>query len=622
MSLKIYVDHYDGTPVPTNTTLTGTIAVQLRKAEQRSEITQIQLVFYCRSKVDITRTRQTGAGNNRHTTHEYYHSKCILFSHSYTLTSSSFQPAASRRGEDGGTLHFPFSVHIPTHAEPVPPNVTEVHRGDVLGYSDMFPGTLGYDPPHAVQPPMPLPDTMLDFRDDVTNSYRVDAKAQVRYTLRAEAPGLSSPSKLWMGDAEEDCDIAVFNPVSFPTAPLVNYNQMCYDETIRTMRLLPSHGKEHRLSFRENMRSVFKKDKLPFMTLRLGMSVPDTLWLDSPADAPLPIFLNVQRLLASLGEIDPSASGSKSRSRSRSRGDDEAPVPPTDLNWDNKAPNAKSAYLAPPNQLPQQLPDGIPDPEVHLTRLTLTLTAHTSLRGNHPSPSSIGGQTMQAATSVRIFEWRASKSSPQIPLVLLPTQSTPPPPPPISNPASSTGNNSDVWLNIGTTLNLTTAHLHSAGQASGVGANSDGSLQGAFLLPNLAREWSVSWEVRVEVAGEEVRWRSEDEEGGGGGGGVGVRLLRGDGGFAGQQGQQQSLRVGGGGGVGGSDVSGGDGAPPEYAPKEDEKSGGGGGGGLREKMARLSFRGRRKSDEGVDSGQGSGAVGDEPYGDQDWKGKQ
>jgi hypothetical protein len=53
-----------------------------------------------------------------------------------------------------------------------------------------------------------------------------------------------------------------------------------------------------------------------------------------------------------------------------------------------------------------------------------------------------------------------------------------------------------------------------------------GGLTGEFLTPNVLRRWGVEWDVRLECAGEEIRWRSESTEGGG----LGVRILRGGGG--------------------------------------------------------------------------------------------
>ncbi|KPI38692.1 uncharacterized protein AB675_5934 [Cyphellophora attinorum] len=558
MSIRIFVNNYDPntTVLPTNTTLTGYIEVTIRNASHRASLTQLPLVFYGRSKATMTYSESTGTGNDHRTHKHYFSSKALLFSHSYTLTNPTFTPAASRRGEDGGILTFPFSCLIPTHTEPCPPETTDLHRAHVLNpRPPIFPGSLGYDPPGTGLPSAPLPDTCLDFHDHISNASSTTCSASIRYSLKTEAPGVSTKSKLWMGDAEERADVAIYNPISFPSGPQpqISFCEVRYEATARSLRLLASHGKEaqRRLSFRESMRSVFQKGKLPFVTLGLRMSVPDVLMLDGPDDQPIPIRIGVARLAAGVGG---EYAGSDDEKGSRSRSRSPTPNPSATQGWDssngydNKDPmqqqqpptiqGQSSQYSTRPNekvQYPQYLSpnpglqpqrhqdDQIPNPAIRLTRLTLSLVSLNSLRGNasdptndplgteyHSNPRYHPNMTFVSFKSAPVFDWEPSKDPSQ--QVFLRVSS----------------DQQQDYIDIGQVLGITTSDLRAAGgNVRAIGANSDGSLQAGFSTPNWSREWMLEWEVRVEVAGDkEIKWKCRAGKEGPGEGGVGVGLVR------------------------------------------------------------------------------------------------
>ena len=517
MSLRIFVnDYHESMPLPVNTTVTGYIQVALRKAKQQARVTQIPLVFFGHIRTDIC--YESGCGQNRTT--ERYSSKSLLFSHSYILTKPAFKSAPSRRGEDGGTLTFPFQFLIPKHAEGVPRALTEVEHGP---RDDEFPGSVGYDQPDRKCPPFPLPDTMKEFHAYTANASETTARATVRYTIQAKPPGLSSVSKLWMEKAEDQCDILIFNPVSFPyTPPQVRYKTLRYMQTVRSMRLLASHKDQNHLSFRENMRRVFKKDKLPYRTLGLSLAVPDTLLWDVPGEQPLSIFINIQRLASGVIDAETDNVDVKS-SQLSSRSDSKSPhlLPYDDTKRDKQshtyAPansKEKHHYLGPLSQLPGPTLDSgpleaIPNPDIHLSRLTLNLVSHTSLRGSEPNTKIRSGMTYECHTSALLYAFRPRRGDAAY---LVPIRS------PLSvslHPSSQNSSKttaSDGWLDLGPLLGITHGHLHTIGQhAKSIGMNTDGSLQGEFVTPNLRRSWGLEWDLRVvaRLGGEkkEVRWR-------------------------------------------------------------------------------------------------------------------
>ncbi|ETN46484.1 uncharacterized protein HMPREF1541_00669 [Cyphellophora europaea CBS 101466] len=493
MSIKIYVKGYDGTALPTGSLCEGHIEVHFKKAEHKDTIKQVLVNFYGRSKARITREeRRSNGSNGTRTVYHHYDSKCLLFNHHYPLDNPTFSPPLSRRGEDGGILIFPYSFRIPTHAEPQDPYSTESRGAQVLNPSGPFPGTLGYDPPGYEQPPLPLPDSCDNFYTRIDS--RFQAEASVRYTIHAICPQLKAgASRLWMGEVDEKADINIINPVSLP-AQLIQWKRLAHEDAIRTLRLLPFH-QTNRLSFRENVRSVFKKDRLPWCSFRMTMAAPDILWLDRPSDQPLPISLSIERI--------GSGEGSASSHRASSTSDAGPPSPLPAKAGASPPDNKNSLSPYPSHQSPSPSPAlEFPTPPIYLKRLTLNLITTTLLRGSDPKPTSYGGQTYEAVGASPIWEWRADKANPMIELHAngIDTATAP--------------------FELGRELGITWAALHRAAAAKYFGG-----LQSEFVVPNLHRSFGIDWELRLECAGEEFRWESPAEFGGG----FGLRALRGDG---------------------------------------------------------------------------------------------
>lgn len=502
MSVQIFVDAFDGRPVPTNSIVKGEIQVKIGKLEQRATVSRVLLNFYGRSKVNITRREHVNnfrySHNNRYelngpftqqprpygsqtqTRTVVYTSKCLLFTHHYVLDQSAFQIAASRRGEDGGTLSFPFEFRIPTHSEPQPPPSLDSYNSNCFQASGCFPGSLGYDPPHKIPPPQPLPDTVNNFDDNHMTNER--GTASVRYTLRATVPQLSGGTrKLFgvLGPAESVVDIPLYNPAGPPQNP-IQYQHLAYEDVVRTLRLLPSH-QTTKLSFREQMRSVMKKDRLPWFAVVITFQAPDILWLDRPPDTTLPFAVNVRRLAGGVGDAT---------------GPPPSPLPIPRIQSNEK--DEKGRPLDHAQHSDNNHPDYVPTPPVFLKRLQVNLVAHTALRGGDDRFSGFGPKHFDGLTTVPLFEFKASRSTPQVEVAVSDSE----------------------WLDLGAVLGVTYRHLESAAAESGIGG-----LTGEFLTPNIWRRWGIDWDMRLECADKEIRWQSETSYGGG----LGVQFWRGQG---------------------------------------------------------------------------------------------
>ncbi|KAL2208032.1 hypothetical protein CC79DRAFT_1368887 [Sarocladium strictum] len=496
MSVQVYVNGFDGRPVPTGSHLTGYVRVKCKKPEQARAITQVLFAFYGRSSVHITRrklvTRMEYSSHDRFERHyrplqprqvgprshwetSYYTSDCLLFSHRQVLVQSNSQiPVAG----DDCAVDFPFEVRVPTHSEPQPPDNLEGHNCECFSASGCFPGSLGYDPPGKTTQPQPLPDSIYSFEDRLIEN--TEGTAQVRYTMHAIAPELSGGGRWIFGSsspAENSVDISLYNPVSMPPTP-IQYKTLGHQDTVRTMRLLQDNQNK-RLSLRDNMRSIFKKDKLPWLALGLVFQAPELLWIDQPAETKLPFSIGVRRLAGGVGE----ATGPP-------------PQPMPGVPCDEKGRPLDPAAAAAADDFMRNNPIHVPTPKVYLKSLKLKLVAHTALRGGYDRFSGFGPKRFEGITPITFFKYKTSSPTFELPV----------------------GDN--AWLDLGQALDATLGPLRQAGGESGLGG-----ITGEFLTPNVWRRYGVEWDLRLDVEGEEVRWESETNFGGG----LGMRFLRGDG---------------------------------------------------------------------------------------------
>jgi hypothetical protein len=282
--------------------------------------------------------------------------------------------------------------------------------------------------------------------------------ASVRYTLRAFVPELANTSTSFFSRSEHAdtaIDIPLYNPSPHSPEP-VHCQQLSHKTVIRTARLLPNHQPRTKPSLRSNIRHIFHKSHVPWLALNITFRAPSTVSLDVNPLKPLPFTIAIQRLATGVGDT-----------------------------------------VSPPCPAPNPLP------KIYLKSLSLSLTAHTALRGGHDRFSGFGPKRFEVLTRpIPFFEYHAPKDARaqiQVPVV---------------------GEGGQVWqLDVGTALGVTVGHLQ--GAAGRVG----GITTGDFLTPNVMRRWGVEWDVTLECAGEEVRWRSESVAGGG----LRVRLLRGGG---------------------------------------------------------------------------------------------
>ena len=474
MSVEIYIEGFSGRPLPTGSLVRGRVRVKLKKPEQAQTVNQVLFAFYGHSTVRLTRrelVRYGQLGNNRpggsrnEWRTRYYESDCLLFSHRQVLVQpSTHMPAA---GEDIA-LDFPFEIRVPTHSEPQPPDSLQGHVCEPFAESGCFPGSLGYLPPGQVPDPQPLPDSLVNFDDTVNESSEVNTNgtADVLYTMHATVPELPGSSR-WIfgssGPPETTINVPLVNPVSLPPRPIV-YKTLGQQDTVRTLRLLPSNN-DKRLSFRDNMRSIFKKDRLPWLTLGLVFKGPELLFLDQSPGTTLPFSFGVRRLAGGVGDV----------------------TGPSQLTYD------ENGRPLDPNHI-----DHVPTPPVFLKSLKLKLVSHTVLRGGYDRLSGYGPRRFEVVTPVTFFKYKASSSTPQIEL--------------------SVGEH--TWTDLGQGLGAKLGDLVSVGSEPGLGG-----ITGEFLTPNVWKRWGVEWDVRVVCADEELHWESDTAFGGG----LGIRFLRGDG---------------------------------------------------------------------------------------------
>lgn len=481
MSLKIFVNHPPDTPLQTNQIVNGYVEAHYKKPEHRDLIQQILLKFYGRSKVHITRTQQSHNGQNSRTQTYHYHSKALLFSHYHRLNNPTWSPAPSRRGEDGGVLTFPFSFRIPTHAEGQDPGTTTAHRAHVFDPHENFPGSVGYDPPGRVPPPLPLPDTLYEV--SARYDHRIRAEACVRYTLNADCPQLKAgASRLWMGSVDESVDLNIINPATV-SPHSINWSRLAFEDVIRSNLLLPADDRP-KMGIRNRMSAVFKKDRLPWCSFCITLQMPDTLWVDRPADAALPIHLNIRRVGSGAGERRKSDAGSNPPP---------SPIPPESK--PTYLPNQETLSSYPTPQFSGSSPQdfSIPTPQINLTSLTLKVVYYMAVRGAGVSSSShggygyemsdhyggrsyamadyYGGRTYELADYVTIFDWKAGKKRPQVEV-------------PVGD---------DVWFDLGQQMGITYGAMRGSSRDHGFGG-----LQGEFRTPNMTRSFGIEWSMKLE----------------------------------------------------------------------------------------------------------------------------
>jgi hypothetical protein len=264
----------------------------------------------------------------------------------------------------------------------------------------------------------------------------------------------------------------------------MQYKTLGHQDTIRTMRLLHSH-QEKRMSFRDNMRSIFKKDRLPWLAFGIVFQAPHLLWLDQAAETKLPFSLGVRRLAGGIGETT-----------------GPPPLPMPGVPCDEKGRPLDPAAAAAADDYMKNNSGHIPTPKVFLKSLKLKLVAHTALRGGYDRFSGYGPKRFEGITPVTFFKFKASSSTPQLEL-------------PVGDHA---------WTDLGAALGATLGDLRVAGSEAGLGG-----ITGEFLTPNVWRRYGIEWDMRLECAEEEIHWQSETLYGGG----LGMQFLRGDGGVGG-----------------------------------------------------------------------------------------
>lgn len=457
MSLKIYLDRSEGAPITTNEPVTGHIELHLKKAEQKDAINQILLTFYGRSKVRIEKSEQSANGTSQST---YYDSKALLFSDHYRLDNATFSPPASRRGEDGGILTFPFSFQVPEYAEPLTEPVIKEHNAHIFRPTGPFPATLGHDPPGSFQVPPRLPDTVPELYARFDSHF--SATASVRYTLHAECPELKAgASRLWQGNVDEQVDLPISNPTTSLPAQPVQWKRLAHEDAVRSLRLLPSH-QDGRLTFRENMRSFFKKDRLPWCRFRMTIQMPDLLWLDRPDDQPLPILLNVRRVACGTG-----AERRKSDAGSTSTTDQ--PLSPTlEKAGLRNGADEKKASLVDPEE------EDMPTPPLYLKAVQLSYVSYTALRGADERINKNGGKTWNMLQTATFCDWEETdKKQRRVEVPVGP----------------------DTWFDLGSNLGITWGTWKTVCQSSKFGG-----MQGEFRLANLIRSFGMEWDIKMEGA--------------------------------------------------------------------------------------------------------------------------
>lgn len=62
----------------------------------------------------------------------------------------------------------------------------------------------------------------------------------------------------------------------------------------------------------------------------------------------------------------------------------------------------------------------------------------------------------------------------------------------------------ESWFHIGEMLDVNWGNLHETNQVSGF------SLTGDLVTPNIVRKYQIEWDIRLEIAGKEVRWKIRD----------------------------------------------------------------------------------------------------------------
>ena len=422
------------------------------------------------------------------------------------LENSTFQIAGTRRGEDGGTLHFLFEFIIPEYSEGVSPEKMEAHSADALPeVAGVWPGSVAYF--DNVPMSQRLPDSLPGF-NQIGTGYRVNVEGSVSYKVRAEVPGMGAGWKsLWMGKMDSDVVVPVVNlSARGGSADQVQWHSMNHRDAVRSLRLLPSHA-EGRLSFKERTRSIFKKSALPALGLTMNFQAPQTLFIDAVDEDPLPFFLSIARTSSAVkdGISRTTSAATGSSSNDTSGLDDKASVSDSGDVYD------------------------IPTPKVYLTRLSVTLVAHNQVRTNPSTQRYMDpGQAESFAEHV-IFEYRYQKQNEGDRKIELPLAE--------ADSSSSTSNAGYLGREKSGELGarpVTGGTQWSVGEQLGVNHGMlralGPSIVPDFATPNLARSYLLQWEVRVECCGEEVIWRSIKE------GGLGVSIQRQGAGAAGNLG--------------------------------------------------------------------------------------
>lgn len=206
--------------------IVGTVHIEISSASfaVQESFQQVDLAWTCSSDLRFEH-------NVRLTTSDpvtrKFKSTAVLFHHPHLLTERRFLPAASQRGEDGGTIIFPFRVIVPAFAEPIPTGTaSSASESDIYPPNGFWPGSANYCLRAGSQyPPQNLPSS-----SDESFSYPsgpvVRFEGSINYTLHASVPGVKNSATQ---------SIAVVNRMPRPDAALDQWTGRKFESKVQYM---------------------------------------------------------------------------------------------------------------------------------------------------------------------------------------------------------------------------------------------------------------------------------------------------------------------------------------------------------------------------------------------------
>lgn len=418
MSIRIVLDNevHGKSPFHSGSQIAGSVRIDVDSASfsVQKSFTQVELCWTCCSDLQFERRVQVTTADPVTRT---FKSKATLFDHKLLLTDRTFIPAASQRGEDGGTIVFPFNLTVPVYAEPILSSDTHFTFDD-----DRFP------------PEDPWPGSA---------SFYIHAGADYqRQHLPSSSNGkffyVSGPLIRFTGTVDYALQATLPNTKKL-TTQLVNVVNCVADPCLSAVDSWVGRDYETQVRISEmNHTSFWKRtfNRGPGSEIKLSIEFQSqqVLLLNAREDECMPFKIRVKT--------------------QRTTHDD-------------------------------RVDQGLPTPKIYLTRLNVSLKGHVAARTNPSQKVQYLPHSAHGLDENTLFDWKEGSKKDS-------RQEVP----------------EDTFWDLGSSLGIKHAAMkRKRDEKSRSGRQPQPmSLVPDIYLPNLVRNYSLVWKLRLEYGGQQIDW--------------------------------------------------------------------------------------------------------------------